>query len=450
MLALVLLSALAFGGNRPVWWSLLAIAAFVILALQVVLSLTGPLPSKMQKLFWPSLLFLGVMAWAWVQTLVGLPASLAHPLWGNVPDAAGAISADPGQGRHAVMRLLSYGAIFVILAWTGLDSAQALTVLIVIALFSSVLALFGLFAFATGSNPVLGELADPKIVKATFINRNTYATYASFGVLANLAVALHLADRRSDSLRDWIEGFFGGIWIFALGVIVCMAAVALTQSRAGAAAGLIGLVVFLTVRSSGGRWRRFRLLLLLAVAVGFIALTNANGLMRNYMMTSSEDSRFVIYPAVVRAIGDRPLLGHGLGTFEDVFRAYIPESAAEAEYLRAHNTYLELAFGLGLPAAAVLFFALALIVWRIYRATQLRKHNRVFSCFALACIATAGFHSAFDFSLQIPAVAALFAAILAIGFAQSFSAKGERGRPAVPLVLNRDLAVDPAPELNAG
>jgi hypothetical protein len=59
MLALVLLSALAFGGNRPVWWSLLAIAAFVILALQFVFSLIRPLHAQMQKLFWPSLLFLG-------------------------------------------------------------------------------------------------------------------------------------------------------------------------------------------------------------------------------------------------------------------------------------------------------------------------------------------------------------------------------------------------------
>jgi O-antigen ligase len=423
MLTLLLLLALPYGANRPIGWTVLAIGTFIIFAVQVLQSARSNVPIPVQKLRFPALLFLGVMSWGWIQTLTGIPQGLAHPFWSYVPDAPPAISADPGQGRHAVMRLLSYGMIFITIAWTCFNRKAATSVLIVIALFSTALATFGLYSFMIGNNSVLGGLADTGIVKATFVNRNNYATYADFGVLANLAAAMHLVDRRSNSLRDRIEVFFGGVWIFALGVVICMAAVALTQSRAGAAAGVIGLIVFLTARYSGGRWRGSLMLLLVGATVAFIAITNSAGLLRNYLATSTEDARFTIYPAVVDAILDRPFLGHGLGSFQDAFRIYLPEDAAFGEFLRAHNTYLELAFGLGLPATAALFLALGVIIYYIHRGTRMRNNDYVFSCFALGCVATAAFHSVFDFSLQIPAVAALFAAILGLGYAQSFSTK---------------------------
>jgi O-antigen ligase len=104
-----------------------------------------------------------------------------------------------------------------------------------------------------------------------------------------------------------------------------------------------------------------------------------------------------------------------------VFRLYVPQEVASLEWLRAHSTYLELAFGLGLPATAAFFLAIGMIVWRIYQGSLARKNGRAFSCFALGCVAAAGFHSVFDFSLQMPATAALFAAILGLGFAQSFT-----------------------------
>ncbi|MEE4188158.1 MAG: hypothetical protein V2I76_06890, partial [Roseobacter sp.] len=50
-----------------------------------------------------------------------------------------------------------------------------------------------------------------------------------------------------------------------------------------------------------------------------------------------------------------------------------------------------------------------------------RRKNRAFSCFALGCVGIAALHSVFDFSLQMPAVAALFAAALGLGYAQSFT-----------------------------
>jgi hypothetical protein len=52
-----------------------------------------------------------------------------------------------------------------------------------------------------------------------------------------------------------------------------------------------------------------------------------------------------------------------------------------------------------------------------------RRRNRVFACAAFACLVGAGFHALFDFSLQMPATAALFAVLLALGWSQSSSAR---------------------------
>lgn len=437
LLLLTLLSSLAFGANRPVWWSLFAIGVFFLFLAETLFGTGHTTKGQLRKLTIPGLLFIGVIVWGWVQTLNGFQATWGHPLWELVPDVPPSISADPGQGRHAVMRLLCYGAIFVGMVSFTADNYGARTALCLIALFSTGLAIFGLYAAVSQNNPILGELADPGIVKASFVNRNHYATYASFGVLANLAAAVQLTDRRTSKLRDQIEVFFGGAWLFALGALICMTAVALTQSRAGAAAGLVGILVFLTMRYSKGRWGSSGLFLLIVAALGFVALTSTSGLTRKYLMTSSEDARFAVYPRVIEAIMDRPILGHGLGSFQDAFRSYAPASTANVEFLKAHNTYLELAFSLGIPAAAAYLIIIGWIAIYIYRGARLRKRDGMYSCFAFACLATAAFHSFFDFSLQIPAVAALFAAILGLGYAQS----AKRAPPS-----NRPSSIDKLPE----
>ncbi len=422
ILAMLLLSALAFGGNRPVVWSLLSVAVLTLFLFQVVISFVLPVPLALRTLMLPGVLFLGVIVWGWVQTLAGIPDPYAHPLWLNVPGASPSISADPGQGRQAMMRLLCYAMIFVMTVWTCIEARRATVVLLSIAVFSTALAVYGLWSFSTGENVLLGDLAAPSRLAASFVNENNYATYAVFGVLANLAACLHLLERQPDTVRGRLEGFFSGAWIFALGTLLCIGAVSLTQSRAGAVAGLGGLGFFLLAwRGSAQRRLDLILLLLLSGTLIFIAMTSATGLTERLLATSEEAPRFRIYPSVIEAIADRPWLGHGAGAFLDAFRPYVPQDLSGFEWYRAHSTHLELAFGLGLPAVAGFFLALGLIVWRIYRGTRERRTNRAFSCFAIGAVATAAFHSVFDFSLQMPAAAALFAAILGLGYGQSFT-----------------------------
>ena len=176
-----------------------------------------------------ALLYAVVVAWAFIQITPGLPGTWAHPFWSLVPDAEPLISADPGQGRHMIMRLLTYGMIFWIMVRTCVSGRRAAWMLRAIALWSTGLAVYGIYAYTTGVNPILGELLTRDVLQASFVNRNNYATYAVFGALANIAAYLDSAsgaDRETDDwrgfLRDILERFFGGSWIYAVGALICI------------------------------------------------------------------------------------------------------------------------------------------------------------------------------------------------------------------------------------
>ena len=97
----------------------------------------------------------------------------------------------------------------------------------------------------------------------------------------------------------------------------------------------------------------------------------------------------------------------------------------------AHNSYLENMFELGLPAAGAFYAALLLVGLRLLAGLSVRQRGRTVLAFAFGAYVTAAFHSGFDFSLQMPALAAVFAWILGVGYAQSFPEKemdGSRSR----------------------
>lgn len=423
----VLVSAIALGANRPVSWSLLSLAVMALFGFQLLLGSFNGVPIQARTMWLPALLYILVLGWGAIQLIPGM-GIFAHPVWTNVVGDTGRIGADPGQGQHVLMRLIAYGMIFWIALRTAVVDLRAAWMLRAIAIFSTGIAVFGIWSFFTGHNAIVdAELTrENDVVQGTFVNRNNYATYAIFGALANIAVALDLSGVRPRSrdlrkrIRDALELFFGGAWIYGIGALLCIGAASLTQSRAGGLAGIIGLVVLLA--SWRGRGRRLDPILIgtLAAILIFVALTSATGLAERLLATDDEAGRFFVYPAVVSGISERPLLGHGIGSFWDAFRVYLPQKAAVGEWVRAHNTYLENIFEMGIPAAAMLYLALGIITYRIWQGAVRRRSDRAFTCFALSAIAAGGFHSFFDFSLQMPATAALFAVILGIGVGQAF------------------------------
>jgi len=420
----VLASSLVLGANRPAAWSLLSFLMIVAFALQMLVGYRDRDLKNVKELWFATALLIAVVIWVLIQITPGLPAELHHPLWALVNSPKATISADPTGAGMLIIRLFCYIMIFWIAVRTCAQRGAVVGILRTIGIFSTALAVFGIFAYVRDFNPILGAEALNDAVKASFVNRNSYATFATFGVLANMSAfqltSQSVADSTSSRVRNFLERFFEGAWVHALGTLLCLVAVALTQSRAGGIAAVLGIFVFLLAsRNKGQKSSLVMPLAMLAIGV-FVAFTSTSDLVDRLLMTTEEEVRFQVYPLVVEAIQSRPLLGHGWGSFHEAFRPLVPLNGALAEWDLAHNSYLENVFELGIPAACAFYFALSLIVWRIWRGTLVRRRDREFSVFALSCVAAAGFHSIFDFSLQMPAVAALFAFILGIGWGHSF------------------------------
>lgn len=429
----VLVSAtLALGANRPVSWVLMAIAVTLLFCLTLLLDMASRRPRPFNRLWLPALLWGGVMTWGVVQLLPGLaPAAWAHPVWQALSTTEGRIAADPGHGFHILARLACYAMVFWMAVRSAEDTENALRYMRAFALFSIALAGFGIFAAATGVNPITGGQGD--VVTASFVNRNNYATFAGFGLVACLALLLRGAARsqssRKSALAGFLEEIMKGGWLWILGVTVCLGAVLLTQSRAGMIAAGLGVLIVVTAQRQKGNKAAVGPALIVLALLAAIFLSASTGTI-NRIVSSGENTRFLVYPAVVDGIEDRPLLGHGIGSFHTAFRPYVPaEAAAGGEWDMAHNSYLENAFELGLPAAILFYLALVLIGWRILRGVLTRQRNRSVVSLALACFVLAAFHASLDFSLQMPALAAFFAWILGLGYAQSFPSAQVKGTP---------------------
>jgi len=78
-------------------------------------------------------------------------------------------------------------------------------------------------------------------------------------------------------------------------------------------------------------------------------------------------------------------------------------------------------FELGVPAALALFLALGGLAVTCWRGVARRHRDWVFPATGAAASVLVGLHATVDFSLQLPAVAILYATIMGVGVAQSYS-----------------------------
>ena len=89
---------------------------------------------------------------------------------------------------------------------------------------------------------------------------------------------------------------------------------------------------------------------------------------------------------------------------------------------------------LGVPVALALLAAVGGAVGLCIQGLRERRHDRLYPALAVSAAVLLGSHALFDFSVQIPAVAITFAALLGIGCAQSFRQvrRAARRRRTVP------------------
>jgi O-antigen ligase len=380
-----------------------------------------------------------VAVWVVIQSLTWTPPAWHHPIWDRVGEVLGrkldgAISIDPEQSLIHLFRLMTYAAYFLI-AWQAARRSEGAEALVrAVAVIGVLYAAYGLAEFVSPVPRILWFVKDSYIadVTSTFVNRNSYATFAGLCVLANLVLVAKVLMKNADFashkvfILSMIDSLLGRARWWVLGLVLVGASLLMSHSRAGLAATLMAMLVLtaliLLAPSARAPWRLWFGGFVAAGSAAILVLTGASTFDRLDMTAMSAEMRPKIDEALLRAIGDNLLRGTGLGSFQHIFTLYQPLSVVGLVDL-AHNDYLENMLELGVPAAFLLFGAVGYLGARCLLGVFRRRRDVIYPCLGAAATVLIGVHSAFDFSMQIPAVAVTYAVILGVAVAQSVNSR---------------------------
>ena len=245
-----------------------------------------------------------------------------------------------------------------------------------------------------------------------FANRNHMATLllAALPFAAALfATSTPTAERRGKAFAMVALGI-GGFGLAVAGLVI-------NSSLAALALALPVTAFSLLILPAG--WRSRRLLVPLA-AVGIVAALIALGSssVRSEIAGApglgSFHSREAMWAVTWKAVLSNMPFGTGAGTFADVYALREDPGAVDVTFINhAHNDYLELLLEFGVPGLILMLGFLGwwgsrvLNVWRSPASSQFARAATIASGAVLA-------HSLVDFPLRTAAMAAVFAACLAM------------------------------------
>ena len=308
----------------------------------------------------------------------------------------------------------------------------------------------GIFLFQTGSTgSYLAIYSDFIKLPGTQIERagsfllNPDSNGTFLAVIALLPVGLFVESR--SLLAKTIYGIE-----FALILVALLD----TYSAGGVVAAGVGLVVFLVLPVGSNRHRLgAAALLCIAAAVLYFVFPSQLGLLLQHGSSPQELSlRTGIWQTTIRMIKAYPLTGIGLGpqTFlarEDLYRVplqYVSEPTA-------HNSYLELAAGAGLPVLAIFLAILGGALWlAFHNFKQTDRQHRPLLGGLIAAIIVLSINSLQGIGWTLaPAAWMAWLLLGAAGSPLLVRARGSAGRvpggdvptaPAEPIIMPRALA----------
>ena len=446
LVAGLVLVPLWFGSNRPVSWCInLFFFALVLLGYEASLVYRRRLhPVAVHRIKVVLAVFALTCLWISVQFAVQvLPMHLSHPMWeaaaGELKlELPGSISLNVDGSHWALLRLLTLGSVFWLSLQLCRDRTRARQLVASVAVCGGVYAAYGIVQLFAFPQTMLWfkKLYFDGSLTSTFVNRNSYAPYAGIGLVASLACAFHgitqAATQGGQSLRLRLAGIIvelagrSGLWL-AISLVISIALI-LTGSRGGIGASLFGLVTLLFFAAIRGRRNALAagVMVVLSVLVIGVGLVNFGEFYTDRLWQQGLESkeRVAAYKIVILSIMDLPAAGFGYGTFSSVFPMYRDLSVGIVGFWdRAHNTYLEMLQGLGIPIALLLLCGICLLFVRCLVAACTRARSVTAPMTAVAATIIVGLHSFVDFSMQIQAIALTWAAILGAGVSQSWSSK---------------------------
>ncbi len=436
----LILAPLFFGSVDLFWIAVWAI----LLSISVLCGVAAPMDTGQSRVLFGFFSFCGIYTLvAIVQISPHVVDQLNDPSWRQANDLLG-LDALPRISSRAEIPPLAVGH-FLLFATSFISgffigtSRRNSDSLIWFAQYSILLyAIYGLAALILTPNMVLWA---PKVayrgsLTATFINHNTAATFIGAGAILWFCSAFSSLQQSSgfSSIRLLLLNRANEHLAFSFlarsgAALTCFFALLLTGSRGGLICSCFGLLVAITLMVANRQKPRFWHMVGWGAAALAVTVVLLSRMGRIGSQGLFDDGRWSVYGFCVEAIRQRPLLGAGFGTFEDLF----PSLRADNFYSwgvwdYAHSTILEIAVEMGIPVAAMVVIAALASLFILARAALLSESRSLCPLAATTGIAVLSYlHSIIDFSLQIPGYLVLFGILLGCGLAKASAAPAAVG-----------------------
>lgn len=425
LLAIIALSPIPLGSNRPFFWGLWAMAVGLGGAVYVLLLARKGERFRvpLAKFRLPAILSGLTCLYLVVQILpiAGL-VGMGDITVNGIAIKASTISLAPGATIFMLLRQLTYALLFFLVVQICTNDQRRLMLTNALLLIVMGYAAYGLYSLTT-SDTLLGmqKWGYHNVATATFVNRNSFATYLGLGAIIASAQIGRLLVRQSErhAHDGRVHGNLSSIAMYAVSYVFLIATLFATGSRMGLASTMMGTLVVAILTVLATRQKRalfFGIPALIVVTLVSVLTFGSRLVDRLENVESDTGVRRALYSQVIELISLRPLTGFGGGAFEQAFPlVHRAPVSFDLIWQKAHSTYLSLWSELGLIVGSFPIIAIAIVTWRIASALRANRGSWTNQTTALATLTLCGVHSLLDFSLEIEAVTLMFVTLVAAG-----------------------------------
>lgn len=408
--------------------------AFVFSILAIIGTAVQP-RNRTTRLANDALVFGAIVALYGLFQALSFPGNpFAHPIWNKANSLLGnsvqAISVDPSSTLAALPTLLLPVVAFYATVQFFDDDRAALRLIKALALIGGAFAIYGivqLLFFPTGLAVAAIEAGH---LTGFFVNRNTSGTFlgiASFAGLGWVMTSLSWYDRYRRARPNVPKINKLDASLASLCTAVCIIGLFLSLSRGALIAWIASsaMIVLLIASYFNGservfqkaerRWTRPFLFVLVSLTFVLIVVEFfGSRTIARIAVQGTDFARLCIYSATFQGIWDNLPFGTGLGTFATAFQQYRPAECADIEklFIRAHNTFLEALFCLGLVSVPLIGYVYVRLYSVLSHGYFIRRRLRHFAVLGVAGVLLVSVHSLTDFSLQVPGFSVFFACYL--------------------------------------
>lgn len=326
------------------------------------------------------------------------------------------LSLDPAATTSYLVALMPPIAMFLATLLSGFRDRLRTAGVILAATLASIF--LGLLQRLQGTESPLYiyEITNPGSATGFFSNSNNFAMLACVAIPLIWFLCLHfLRSRRTKE-------------VFVLSAAMAMltaviVGVAASGSRSGMLLGILATLLSAAmsrkVYFKPNRSLRLRfpawILLVALLPIGFYGIV---GLLRIAQTDLLDETRFYIAAGTIHAAAKYFPFGSGFGTFQDIYAMHEqPFNIPAGEYVNhAHNDWLEIWLEAGLTAVPLLAIFVALFT---VQTIQVWRANGRYATLLFPKAASIGvvillFHSLAEYPLRMPALALIFAMLLAV------------------------------------